>query len=64
MLRKCAYVGVKWFIIKIDSISSFFASAIPRGTIGKCWRAGISSACKYGNVLVLQMCLLYCGQRV
>ena len=32
MLRKCAYVGVKWFIIKIDSISSFFASAVPRNT--------------------------------
>jgi len=55
---------VKWFIIKIDSISIYFASVVPRGTIGKCWRAGISGACKYGNVLVLQMCLLYCGQCV
>ena len=64
MLRKCAYVSVKWFIIKIDSISIYFASVVPRDTIGKCWRAGISGACKYGNVLVLQMCLLYCGQCV
>ena len=72
MLRKCAYVSVKWFIIKIDHIGSCFASVVPRDTIGKCREVG---KCPVFKLLVLtgnfdggrlsrgstRMAVLHCG---